>query len=130
MHPRQRVMSIQSVVKCRVQPVRGRVACSAIVRQAQLHMRRILAVCEIGSVARVAGCRSSFEYVVEMACRARQGCVRPRQRVPRILQVIKLRVEPRIHRVAAFTRGRKPRRNVIEYRRQKIFLVARVARCR
>ena len=105
----QRVMRIECVIKLPVQPVRRRVARPAIVWQAQLHVRRILAVCEFTRVAGVASGRRSLEDVVEMACRARQRGVSARQSIAGHLEVIKLRIEPRIHRVAAFTRGREPR---------------------
>jgi hypothetical protein len=98
----QRVMRIECVIKLPVQPVRRRVA-------AQLHVRRILAVCEFTRVAGVASGRRSLEDVVEMACRTRQRGVSARQSITGHLEVIKLRIEPRIHRVAAFTRGREPR---------------------
>jgi hypothetical protein len=100
---RQRIVRIGRVIKLRVQPVRRRVAGPAIVRQAQLQVGRILAVCEFIRVAGVASGWRSFEDVVEMACRTRQRGVSSRQSITGHFEVIKLRIEPRIHRVAAFT---------------------------
>lgn len=77
MRTRQRIVRVKCVVEFRVEPIDRRVAGGAIVRQAKLHMRWIVGVCEIRCVARVAGRRCSFENVVDVTCRARQSSVRP-----------------------------------------------------
>ena len=46
------------------------------------------------------------------------------QRIPGVLQVVKLRSEPGVHRVAAFAGSRKLETHVIDGRRQEILLVA------
>ena len=109
MHPGKWVMRVKRVIKLRVQPIRGRVAASAFVWDAQLHMRWILAVCEIACVTCIARRGRSLEHVVGMAGRAWKRSVGSGQCVSGDLQVIKLRVEPGIHRVATFTRRGEPR---------------------
>lgn len=76
---------------------------AAVVRQPKLHVRGIVAVIEIAGVTAVTGGRRSGEYVVDMACSTRQCGMRTGQRISCHLQVVKLGVEPRVHRVAAFT---------------------------
>lgn len=71
-----------------------------------------------------------LEDIVQVARSAGQCDMRACQCIARHLQVIELRVEPGIHRVAAFASRRKACRDVVENRRLKILLMARVACCR
>jgi hypothetical protein len=87
-------------------------------------MRRIVAVCKVGRVARKTVRRRSFEHVVDMAGGAGQCRVHPGQCVSGVLQVIEFRIEPTVHRVATFAGGWEPGCDVIQYRGQKILLVA------
>jgi hypothetical protein len=90
-------------------------------------MRRIFAVHKIIGVARVARSLRSLEYVVDVACCARQRRVRSRQCIAGILQVVEFGVEPAVYRMARLASRRKFRGHMIEDRSQKIFLMARVA---
>ena len=123
----QGIVREKCVVELCIEPIDRRVAGGAIVRQAKLHMRGIVGVCEIRCVTRVAGRRRPFEYVVDMACRARQRGVRSGQCVAGDLQVVKFGVEPRVHGVAGLAGCRESRRDVIEHWCQKVLLMARVA---
>lgn len=96
----QGIVREECMVKLCTEPIDRRVAGGAIVRQAKLHVRGIVGACEIRCVTCVAGRRRPFEYVVDVACRARQCGMRPGQWVAGDLQVVKLGVEPRVHGVA------------------------------
>ena len=96
---------------------------AAIVRQSQLHMRRILAVGKVGGVAGETCGRSSLERIVHVARRAGQRGVGSGQGIAGNFQVIELGVEPGVHRVAAFACGGKARGHVIEDRSMKVLLV-------
>lgn len=52
-----------------------------------------------------------------------------RQGIAGVFQVVKAGAEPTVHRMAAFASGRKLQTNVVNDRRQEVFLVAGVA-CR
>jgi hypothetical protein len=56
--------------------------------------------------------------------------VRSGQRVARVLQVVELGIEPTVHAVARLASRWKSESDVIDDGRQKIFLVARIARSR
>jgi len=123
----QWVMPVQGVVEQRVVPTGRVMARSAIVRQSKLHVRWIAAVDEVRGVAGIALGRSSREHIIDMACRALQGCVRTCERVTRELQVVKLCAHKIVDGVAGFARGGEVEGHVINDRRQEILLVARVA---
>lgn len=74
-------MRIHRVIKFGVEPIGCGMTSAAVVRQPQLHMRRVLAVRKISSVASEARSRCAFEHVVHVAGRARQRGVRARQGV-------------------------------------------------
>jgi len=130
MHPGQRIVRIQRVVEFRIEPIDRRVAGSAIMRQTQLHVGRVIGADEVRRVAGVAIRRRSLVHVVDVARCAWQSYVRSGERIARKFQMVKLRVEPGVHCVAAFAGCRKSGRHVIENRRLKILLVAGVARSR
>lgn len=88
---------------------------AAIVRQAKLHMRRIVAVYKVICMAGVTGRRSPFEYIVDVTCCARQRRVSPSQCVAGLFQMVKLGVEPGVHRVAALAGGWKAGRDMVEH---------------
>lgn len=127
MHTRQRVVCIERVIKLGIEPIRRAMAGTAVVRQVQLHVRRIVGIHKIGRVARIAGRRCSSEDIVDVTSRARQCGVSPGQRIAREFQVIELCIEPGIHRVTRLAGCREPRRYMIEHRGLKILLVAGVA---
>lgn len=130
MHSRERIVCIDRVIELGVEPVGRRVTCSAIVGQAELHMRRVSARSVVAGVTGIAGRRSPCKYIVGMARRAGQCCVRSGQRVASNLQMVKLRIEPCVHAVTGFARGRESRRNMIQNLGLEILLVAGIARCR
>lgn len=100
----QRIVRVQGVIEFGIEPIGCRMACAAVMGQTKLHMRRIIAVHKIGCVARVAVGWRSRKYVVDVARRAGQSGVRSGQRVASGLQMVKLCVEPTVHRVATLTR--------------------------
>jgi hypothetical protein len=124
MSPRQRIVRVEGVIELGVQPIGRRVAIGACVRQAELNMRRVLAICKVGDMARIAVCRRSRKHIVDMTRCARQCGVHTRQCITRIFQVIKLRIKPAVHGVAAFASGWKSQRHVIDNRRLKVLLMA------
>jgi len=89
-------------------------------------VRRIVGVLVIRLVARVALSGRGREVVVQMAGGALQSCVRACQRITRVLQVIELRADEVIHRVALCAVGWEVERHVVNDGRQKVLLVARV----
>ena len=99
----------------------------AIARQPELHVRWIIAVIEIGRVARITLRRRSLEHVIDMACDAGQRGVRTGKWISRVLQVFELGIEPAVHRVAALARIGQAKPDVIENWREEILLVAGVA---
>jgi hypothetical protein len=58
---------------------------------------------------------------------ALKGGVRAGKGITRVLQMVKLGVEPTVHRVAAVARVGEMKSNVVEHRSQEVFLVAGVA---
>jgi len=122
----QRIVRIGCVIEGCGTPANGRVAKSAVVRQSELHMRRIRRVLEIYGVlvAAKAIYRRSFELIADVACFTSQRCVHSGQRVSGVLQVVELRAEPTVHGVAALACGGKAQALVIDHRRQKILLMA------
>jgi len=122
----ERPVSVQGVIEGGVVPIHRAVAGSAVARKIQLHVRRVGAVVEVRRMAAVALGRRTRELVIEMAGRALQSRVRAGQRVTRELQMVKLRTHEVIDRVAGITGGGEVQRDVIDNRRQKVLLVARV----
>lgn len=104
-------------------------ASAALRRYPKLCVGRVVRALEVSLVTAIALGRCRSEVIVEVASRARQRCMRPGQRVTRVLQVIELRADEVIHCVAGFAGGGEVKRHVIDHRRQKILLVARVT-CR
>jgi len=90
-------------------------------------MRWIVAVEEVTRVARIAGGRCSFEYIVDMACNAGQCGVRAGECITGIFQVVELGAYPVVHGVTGNARGGKPETNVVEHRGEKVLLMAGVA---
>ena len=129
MTSRQRPVRIDRVIELRVQPVRRRVAGRAVMREVELHVRRVLAAREIGLMTCEACGGSPFEYVVKMACSAGQRFVRAGESVAGYPKVIKFGVEPRAHCVTRFAGSWETCRHMVEHGRMKILLVAGVAGC-
>lgn len=119
----------RGVIECCRRPARGGVALCAIGWETGRDVVWICRTCEIGLVAGIAICGRALVHVVDVAVSTQESGMHSGQRIPRELQVIKLRVEPRVHRMAAFARCRKACRHMIEYGSLKILLVAAVA-CR
>lgn len=124
----QRVMRVDRVIELGIQPICGGVTDRAVARQAELHVRRIVAVVEVRTVAGVARCQGVLEDVIEVAGGTGEGGMRAGQRIAGVFQVIKLGVEPAVHTVAAFARGGEAKPRMIEDRSEKVLLVAGVAR--
>jgi len=122
-HAREGIVGIEGVIEGGVEPVSRRVADGAIVRQAKLDVRWIVAVDKVGSVASEAGCGRSLEDIVDVACSAGQSGVRPGERVARVLQVVEFGVEPTVHGVAGLARGGKAQPYVVDHRRQEVLLM-------
>ena len=95
------------MVEPRIQPIGSGVAGGTVVREIELHVRWILAVVEVGCVARIAGGRRSFEHIVDVAGGAGQRAVGTGERVAGNAQVIEPGVEPRAHGVARLACSRK-----------------------
>ena len=131
MHARQRIVRVKRVVEFGVIPVRCVVANSAIMRQAKGRVRRIGGVIEIHRmrVARIAVCRRSRKNIIGMAVGARQGSVRPGERIARVFQMVELGAEPAVHRVATLAGGREPGCDMVDDRGPEVLLMAGVASC-
>jgi len=127
MHSRERVVGVESVVEFGVEPVGGGVANSAVAREAELDMRRIVAVEKVRGMAAIATCRRSLEHVVDVACSAGESGVRPGQRVAGVFQVVEFGVEPTVHGVAGLAGGGKSHSNVVQNRGKEVLLMAGVA---
>lgn len=78
-------------------------------------------------VTPVTGGGCARKFAVEMAGCAIERGMNAIQREASELQVIELSPEPRVHRMAAFTRHRKSAPAMIENRRRKLLGMARVA---
>lgn len=126
-HARQRIVGIERVIELRVLPICCGVADTAVVRECQLHMRRIVTADEFVRMARVAGCRSALEHIVGVAGCAGQRGMRTSERVAGHLQVIEFGIEPGVHGVAVLAGCGESCRHVIEDRCLKIFLMAAIA---
>lgn len=124
---RQRIMRVEGVIELGIGPIDRGVAGRAVARQPELHVRRIIAVLVVGRVARVALRRRSLVHIIDVARDAWQRSVRSRKCVARIFQVVKLGVEPTVHRVAGLAGGWEIKPPVIHHRREKVLLMARVA---
>lgn len=122
-------MRIKRVIEGGRAPTHCRVTNGAVVRQAQLHMRRIGGVLKIDCVrvAAITVRRRSFVNIIDMACDAGQSGMRPGQRIASVLEVVELRSEPTIHRMAAFARGGEAETLVVDDRRQEVLLMAGIA---
>lgn len=120
-------MRIERVIKSGVKPVGCRVACAAVLRQAELCVRRIGRAEEVRAVASIARGRSSLKNIVDVAGCAGQRCVHSGQRIAGVLQVIELGSKPTVHGVAGLAVGRESRGYVIENRSTKVLLMAGVA---
>ncbi len=87
-------------------------------------MGRVVASVEVVRMARVTLSRSSLENIVDMACSALKGSVGAGERISRVAKVIKLRVEPTVHRMTALASGREAEPDVIDNRGAEVLLVA------
>lgn len=99
------------VESCRL-PGIGSVASLAGLWQVQSHVVRVRRPAEIRQVASDAIRGRAFEFSSDVASRAVEGDVHPRQRKPCVFQVIKLHSKPIVHAVALLARGGKTRGNV------------------
>ena len=124
---RQRIIRIDRVIKARSRPVGGRVTSAAVMGKSKLHMRGIITARKICRVARIAISRRSREHIVDMACRTWKRRMHPGQRITREFQVIEFGVEPAVHGVATFARGRKAESHVIDCLGCKVLLMAGIA---
>lgn len=129
MRSRQRIVRVKGVVEGGVEPVDRRVAGTAVLRQGQLHVRRIVRADIVCAMAPVAGRRRSCKHVVDVAGSAGQSSVHPGQRVTGVLQVVELGAHPTIHGVACLACGREAGCSVIDNGRQEVLLMAGVT-CR
>ena len=66
-HSGKRIVRKSGVIEFRVKPIARRVAGRAIVRQSQLHMRRVIRTGEIGRVTGETIHRCALEHVVHVA---------------------------------------------------------------
>lgn len=122
--PSQWIVRVECVIKACCGPVRGRVTSAAVMREPELHMRRIITARKIRRVARITSGRRSRKHVIDVACGARKRRMHTCQCVARILQVVKLGVEPAVHGMTAFACRRKAKTDMINYFRRKVLLVA------
>lgn len=123
----ERVVREDSVIELCIQPVRRGVAGSAIVRQSQLQMAWVIRSDVLCTVACVAGCGRSLVHIVQMAGRASQRGVHSRQSEAGVLQMVERRSEPTVHGVAGLARGWEISTDVVDDRREEVFLMAGVA---
>ena len=98
----------------------------AIARQPEFYVGRVIAVVEIGGVAGVTLGRRTLEYVIDVACDAWQGGVGAAEWIPGVFEVIKLGVEPAVHRVAALAGVGQTKSDVVEDGCEEVLLVAGV----
>ena len=125
----QGIFSIERVIKLGRghRPVGGRMARGAVAGQAKLRMVRIVRAHVIGRVAGVALGRSSLECVVGVAGSTGKSCVRAGQCITGVFQVVKLGVEPAVHRMTALAGSREAKPDVVDHRGQIVLLMAGVA---
>ena len=121
------VMRVDRVIEGGIRPICGRMTDRAVARQAELHMRRIVGVVEVRTVAGVARWRGVLEDVIEVAGGTGEGGMHAGQRIAGVFQVVELGIEPAVHGVAALTRGREAKPRMIKNRGQKVLLMAGVA---
>jgi len=126
-HPRERVVGIERMIELGVEPVRRRVTSAAVVGQAELHMRRIVAGCVVAGMAGVAGGRSSREDIVGVTGGAGKRGVRSGERVAGDLEMVEPGVEPRVHGVTRFAGCGESCGDVIENLSLKVLLVTGIA---
>jgi hypothetical protein len=93
-HAGKRIIGKQRVIEARIQPAARRVACTAIVRQPELHMRWVVATGEIGLMARIAISGRARKDVVDVTCGAWERRVHSRKCITGILQMVELGVQP------------------------------------
>lgn len=110
----------RSVIERRGRPRTCCVAKRAVCRKSRGHVIRILRAGEVRLMAAVTRCRCACVNIIRMACRAGQCGVRSGKRIAGVLEVVKFRVEPRIHGVAGFAGSGEARRRVIEHWRLEI----------
>jgi len=67
---RERIICVKCVIEFSVQPVGRRVTGAAIVGQAELHVRGVVAGCEVAGMAAIACRGSPRKYVIGVARRA------------------------------------------------------------
>ena len=120
----QRIVRVQRMIELRVGPGGGGMTNGAVTGQAHLYVRRILAVGEVGGVARIALCRRSLEDVVDVARVAGEGSMRSGERIAGVFQMVELGVEPAVHGVTALACSRELKPHVIDHRGKEVFLVA------
>ena len=123
----QRELRESIVIERRRIPSAGGVASLASRREAGLRMRRIVGFVEVRHVAAVAGGRRVVEFPSCVAGSTIQRGVCARQREAGEFQVIKLRANPIVHRMALFARSRQTQSDVVDadgLGAGQIFLVA------
>ena len=120
----ERIICVKRVVKLGIEPVCSGVAGGTVVGETQLHVGRIVAGCKVLGVTGEAICRRSFENVVRMAGRARQRGMRAGERVAGDLEVVELGIKPGIDGVAGLAGRWEPGGHMVNYRSQKVLLMA------
>jgi len=127
MHPCERVVRVDSVIERGIQPIRCGVAGAAIVREGKLHMAWITGGDVLRTVASVAGGGSPLVDIVDMASGASERGVHSRQSEAGVPQMVERCSEPTVHGVAGLAGGWKLRTDVVDDRREEVFLMAGVA---
>lgn len=86
MRASQRIVGVERVVKLGIEPVCRRVTGVAPVREAQLHVARIVGAGEIGQVTGIAVFGQRGVVVVCVALRAAHRCMSASQRESRVIE--------------------------------------------
>ncbi len=120
----QRIVGVQRMVELCIGPGGSRMANGAVAWQAKLHMRRVVALGEIAGMAGITLGRSALEYIIDVARCTTQRCMRSSERIARVFQVVKFGVEPTVHGVAGLAGSGELESDVIDNRREEIFLMA------
>ena len=123
----QWIVSKRSVIELGIQPVRGRMTATTIMRKPKLQVAWVLGGNELLAMAGVAIRCGSFEFVIDMAGIAIERCMHPGQCETSELQMIKLRAKPRIHGVTRLAGRREAKPGMIEDRRLKVLDMAAIA---
>lgn len=100
---------------------------SAIVREGKLRVTWVICREVLCSVAREAGCRGPLVDIVDMASGASERSVHSRQSEAGVPQMVERCSEPTVHGVAGLAGGWKLRTDVVDDRREEVFLMAGVA---